>query len=87
MSQTQRRRFQLLNPLPAVKLEDHPGSTLRSPTPTLLTIPAGSIVETEGVAAKSGLITLLWNGDAFSVFHEDLEKNAKLLTTPDATAH
>ena len=79
MPATQRRRFQLLNPLPAVKLEEHPGSTLRSPTEILLVIPPGAIVEAEGSPSRSGLITILWNGDPFSIFHEDLEKSSKPL--------
>ena len=76
MTDPQRRQLQLLSPLPAVKLEEHPGSRLRNPTQTLLMIPTGAIVETEGIASR-GLINVLWNGDAYSVFDEDLENSAK----------
>jgi hypothetical protein len=76
MTPPQRRRLQLVNSLTAVKLSEHPGSRLRNPTETLLVIPIGAIVETEGAASRE-LITILWNGDAYSVFHEDLEKSAK----------
>lgn len=82
MTDPQRRQLQLLNPLPAVKLEEHPGSRLRNPTQTLLVIPIGAIVETEGVASR-GLINIVWNGDAYSVFHEDLEKSTKQPDTAD----
>ncbi len=66
-------------PLQAVKLETHPGSSLRDPTTVLIEIPAGSIIESEGQAAGSGLINVLWNGDAFSVFYEDLREKAEAL--------
>jgi hypothetical protein len=74
------RRFKLSTPVSAVKLEDHPGSRLRSPTGILVDIPADSIVELEGVVSRSGLINVLWNGDAFSVFYEDFEKNTSPLS-------
>jgi hypothetical protein len=66
-------------PLKAVKLEDHPGSTLRDPTGMLIEIPADVVVEIEGILAKSGLITVLWNGGAFSVFFEDLQEKAQIV--------
>jgi hypothetical protein len=66
--------------LQAVKLEPHPGSTLRDPTTELIEIPADSIIESEGQVAGSGLINVLWNGDAFSVFYEDLREKAEILT-------
>jgi hypothetical protein len=73
-------RYKVSLPLPAVKLEPHPGSSLRNPTTTLIEIPADSIIESEGQVAGSGLINVIWNGDAFSVFYEDLREKAEILT-------
>jgi hypothetical protein len=73
-------RYKLSTSLHAVKLEPHPGSSLRNPTTTLVEIPAESIVESEGQVAGSGLINVLWKGDAFSVFYEDLLEKAQLVT-------
>jgi hypothetical protein len=39
-------------------------------------IPAEVIVETEGGVADSGLINVLWKGEVFSVFNEDLQEKA-----------
>lgn len=72
-------RYKLSKPVRAVKLQEHPGSSLRSPTGTLVEIPADVIVELESAAASSGLSTILWNGDAFSVFYEDLGENGQLV--------
>jgi hypothetical protein len=69
-------RYKVLQPPQAVKLAEHPGSSLRDPTGTLVQIPSEGIVEIEGVAAESGLINVLWNGEVFSVFHEDLHEKA-----------
>ncbi len=71
-------RFRLFKPVSAVKLRDHPGSSLRSPTETLVEIPEDVIVELEGAPANSGLSTILWDGDAFSVFYEDLKENGSV---------
>jgi hypothetical protein len=79
-----RARYIICIPLPAVKLEDRPGSTLRDPTTTLVEIPAGTVLETEGAASHSGLINVLWNSDAYSVFHEDLSEKARLITSAEA---
>lgn len=73
-------RYKVSLPLQAVKLEPHPGSTLRDPTTLLIEIPADSIIESEGQVAGSGLINVLWKGDAFSVFYEDLREKAEILT-------
>jgi hypothetical protein len=72
-------RYQLSVPLQAVKLEEHPGSSLRDPTGTLLEIPAGTIIEVEGGVARSGLVNVLWNAEAFSVFYEDLKEKAEVV--------
>jgi hypothetical protein len=72
-----RRQFKLSTSVSAVKLEEHPGSSLRSPTPILIEIPAETVVELEGGVSRSGLVNVLWNGDAFSVFFEDFEKNTR----------
>lgn len=69
-------RYKVRKPLQAVKLAEHPGSTLRDPTGTLVQIPAEVVVEIEGGVAESGLVNVVWNGEAFSVFHEDLQEKA-----------
>jgi len=79
-SQKKTVRYQLLAPLQAVRLESHHGSSLRDPTADLIEIPAGSVIETEGHADSSGLINILWNGQAFSVFDEDLREKAQSQT-------
>jgi hypothetical protein len=73
-------RYRLSASLPAVKLEPHPGSSLRDPTAVLVEIPADSIVESEGPVTGSGLINVLWKGDAFSVIYEDLREKAQILS-------
>jgi hypothetical protein len=73
-------RYKVAIPLHAVKLEARPGSSLRDPTTILVEIPAESIIELEGNVAGSGLINVLWKGDAFSVFYEDLQEKAEILT-------
>jgi hypothetical protein len=70
--------------LQAVKLAEHPGSSLRDPTGTLVQIPAEMIIEIEGGVAQSGLINVLWNGEVFSVFHEDLEEKAGPVSAAEA---
>ena len=74
-------RYKLSSTLHAVKLEKHPGSSLRDPTGTLVEIPINSVLEAEGVVARSGLINVIWNGDAFSVFYEDLQERAQVVVT------
>jgi hypothetical protein len=69
-------RYTLSAPVSAVKLQDHPGSALRSPTELLVSIPAGAIVELEGSVSRSGLVNVFWNGEVFAVFHDDLAGNA-----------
>ena len=70
-------RYQLSQHINAVKLEDHPGSSLRNPTSQLIEIPVGATVELEGGVGTSGLINVLWNGGAYSVFYEDLQDKAR----------
>lgn len=72
-------RYKLFGPVKAVKLEEHPGSALRDPTGTLVEIPANAVVESEGMAAPSGLINVLWDGGAFSVFYEDLKEKSQMV--------
>jgi len=74
-------RYKLSRPLAAVRLEPHQGSTLRDPTEELIEIPADSVIEPEGEAGSSGLINVLWNGQAFSVFCEDLQEKSQILTS------
>jgi hypothetical protein len=73
-------RYKVSKPLQAVKLAEHPGSSLRDPTGTLIQIPAEVIVELEGSVTQSGLINVLWNGEVFSVFNEDLQEKAELVS-------
>ncbi len=77
-------RYRIARPLPAVKLEEHPGSSLRDPTGTLVEIPVDVILEADGGVGLSGLINVLWNGEAFSVFYEDLQENASVLGPAEA---
>jgi hypothetical protein len=69
-------RYKIQQPLQAVKLAEHPGSSLRDPTATLIQIPADVVIEMEGGPGESGLVNVVWNGEAFSVFHEDLKEKA-----------
>jgi hypothetical protein len=73
-------RYRVSAPIHAVKLAEHPGSSLRDPTETLVKIPADTVIELEGRRSSSGLITVLWDGDPYSVFFEDLEEKAQMLT-------
>jgi hypothetical protein len=77
-------RYKVSKPLQAVKLAEHPGSSLRDPTATLIQIPAEMIVELEGGVADSGLINILWNGEVFSVFNEDLQEKAGPVSAAEA---
>ena len=79
MPQSTGRRFKLSAPVSAVKLEERPGSSLRNPTGILVEIPSDAVVELEGVMSRSGLITILWKGDAFSAYYEDLENSTRPL--------
>jgi hypothetical protein len=76
-------RYRLSSPISAVRLEEQHGSALRNPTKTLVDIPAEAIVALEGVAAPSGLVNVIWEGNPFSVFYEDLRTAGK----PETTAH
>jgi hypothetical protein len=73
-------RCKITAPVRAVKLEEHPGSSLRSPTGTLVEIPANSIVELEGAASPAGLINVIWDGDPFSVFYEELTEKSQVVS-------
>jgi hypothetical protein len=74
-----RVRYRLSKPVRAVKMQEHPGSSLRNPTGNLVEIPANAVVELEGMAAPSGLSNVFWNGDVFAVFYEDLEENGQIV--------
>ena len=71
MPQAVRLRHTLAGPVSAVKLRDHVGSSLKSPTETLINIPAGAVVELQG-EVQSGLVNVRWNEEYFSVFYDDL---------------
>ena len=83
-SSTRGLRYKIHSPVQAVKLEEHPGSSLRDPTDTLVQIPANVILVVEGGVAHSGLVNVLWDGSAFSVFYEDLQEKSHALTPADA---
>jgi len=51
----------------------------------LVQIPVEAVLELEGGVARSGLVNVLWNGDAYSVFYEDLQEKA-CLVNPAANA-
>ena len=72
----------LSKPVRAVKLRDHPGSSLRSPTGNLVELPVDSVLQIEGKPAPSGLGIVLWNGEAFSVFYDDLRENGEFTDGP-----
>jgi hypothetical protein len=74
-------RYKIAVPIHAVKLEARPGSSLPDPTGTLVEIPVDAIIEVEGQAARSGLINVLWNGEEFSVFNEDLQEKAQIVNS------
>jgi len=74
-------RYKISVPIHAVKLEARPGSSLPDPTGTLVEIPMDAVIEAEGQAARSGLINVLWNGEVFSVFYEDLQEKAQIVST------
>ena len=42
------------------------------------------IVEIEGGVAQSGLIIILWNGEVYSVFNEDLQEKALPVSAAEA---
>jgi len=73
-------RYKVCAPIHAVKLQEHHGSSLRDPTETLIKIPVDAVIELEGRRSSSGLINVLWDGDPYSVFFEDLEEKAQVLT-------
>ena len=74
-------RIKLFKAIRAVKLDENPGSSLRTPTGTLVEIPVGASVELEGTAGPAGLCNILWQGGAFSAFFEDLKENGHVLVT------
>jgi hypothetical protein len=72
--------YRLSGPVQAVKLEAHPGSSLRNPTQDLVVIPAEATIELETTtASKSGLVDVLWNGHPYSVFFGDLQEKAHIV--------
>jgi len=74
-------RYKVALTIHVVKLEARPGSSLPDPTGTLVEIPVDATIEAEGQAGRSGLINVLWNGEVFSVFNEDLEEKAHIINT------
>lgn len=46
----------------------------------LVQIPAGEIVETDGRTRLSGMRNVLWNGELYALFEEDLLTNADQLS-------
>jgi hypothetical protein len=77
----QRVYYKLFAPIHAVKLEPHPGSSLRDPTGILIMIPANVTIEMESAALPaSGLVDVLWEGHAYSVFFGDLQEKAHIVS-------
>jgi len=77
----QRVYYTLSAPIHAVKLEPHPGSSLRDPTGILIMIPVDVTIELESPAPPaSGLVDVLWNDQAYSVFFEDLQEKAHIVS-------
>jgi len=74
-------RVVLRKPVRGVKLQDQPGSSLRNPTGIVIEIPTDAIVEMEGLPAPSGLCNVLWNGEAISIFYEDLRENGQTISS------
>ena len=74
-------RYKVAVPIHAVKMEARPGNSLPDATGTLVEIPADATIEVEGQAARSGLINVLWAGEVFSVFYEDLQEKASLVNS------
>jgi hypothetical protein len=74
-----RVRCKLSQPVTAVELQEHPGSSLKSPTDMVVRIPPDAVIELEGAVAPSGLINVVWDGHAFSVFYEDLKTSGQLM--------
>jgi hypothetical protein len=72
-------RCKLSKPVTAVELQEHPGSSLKSPTDTVVRIPPDAVVELDGTVAPSGLINVVWDGHAFAVFYEDLKTGGQLM--------
>ena len=72
-------RYKLSAPVSAVRLEEQPGSSLRRPTSTLVEIPPNVIIELEGNVAPSGLVSVRWAGEIFSIFYEDLEGRSQIV--------
>ena len=72
-------RVRISKPVRAVKLQAHPGSTLRNPTETLIEIPADVVVILESAAAPSGLCNIIWGNDAYSVLYDELTENGHFL--------
>lgn len=70
-------RCRLPQPAMAVKLQEYPGSSLKSPTDTLVEIPANAMVELQGAVAPSGLVNVVWDGQTFSILYEDLKDNGQ----------
>lgn len=76
-------RYRITSAIAAVKLEERPGSSLRDPTGILVKIPAGVFVELDGAVAPSGLVTVIWEQDAYAVFYEDLTGVGLVVSEPE----
>jgi hypothetical protein len=76
-------RYRITSAIAAVKLEERPGSSLRDPTEILVKIPAGVFVELDGAVAPSGLVTVIWEQDAYAVFYEDLTGVGQVVSDPE----
>lgn len=75
-------RYKLSGGLQGVRLQPHHGSSLPDPTDELVEIPTDSIVETDGRSGSAGLISIVWNGAAFSVLEDELHAKGTILPPP-----
>lgn len=76
-------RYKLSQPVSAVKLQEQPGSTLKSPTETLVKIPTATLLQLDGTVGPSGLVNVVWQGETYSVFDEDLQASAEKIDVAD----
>ena len=66
-------RYRLTTPLTAIKESDGNGRR------TLLSIPAGAIVQVVSEAQGSGLAEVSFDGDTVSIFLKDLEDRSEVI--------
>ncbi|MDQ6759766.1 MAG: hypothetical protein M3Z32_07875 [Acidobacteriota bacterium] len=65
------QRFRVTKPLRAVKLHPDADRSIDNEG-FLVQIPAGEVVETDGQTRVSGLRNVIWRGEFYALFEEDL---------------